>query len=305
MKKILEPYLTPERGKIADDARTNYLIIKDTAEVIEKMKKIVEAMDTQTPQILITAKIVEIREEHIKEIGLANGIGFGYDPVGAKEADVGPGFSFNSAANPTSDTASGILGGITIGRFKRALNLGFNLKLMEKESKLRIVSSPKVVAQNKVAADISTTDTTSFKKSLQTQTGTEESWEAVSASMRLSVIPQVTNEGSIIMDINLSKESFDRTTAIGNRPPDKAGNIIKTNVLVDNGSTIVLGGVYTFEVGEGETGVPFLKDIPILGWLFKSAWNPSKKKNELMIFITPRIINQEEAGLISEEDSGA
>jgi type IV pilus assembly protein PilQ len=145
IEKILKEYLTPERGKITTDQRTNSLIVKDTVEIIEKMKKIVETLDTQTPQILIEAKIVEATESYSKRIGLENGLTFGYDPVSPIQTSSGPGFSFNSATSP--DAANFM--GVSIGVFRRLTNLNFNLQLMENESKARIISSPKVITQNK------------------------------------------------------------------------------------------------------------------------------------------------------------
>jgi len=80
--------------------------------------------------------------------------------------------------------------------------------------------------------------------------------------------------------------------------PNKTGNQIKTNVLVDNGATIVIGGVYEYNKRQTISGIPFLKDIPLLGWLFRNQYQPSTSKKEIIIFITPRIINQEEAGIV-------
>lgn len=312
---ILKEYLTPQRGKIANDQRTNSLILKDTAEVIEKMKKIVELLDTQTPQVLIESRIVEVVESYKKELGLTNGITWGYDPIGqisnsgpleigasgsGGSQDVGPGFSFSSA--PTeSRTALGL----AIGRFGRLFNLSMSLQLMESEAKGKIISSPKVITQNKKTATITTSDQTSFANSA-TSTGTSTTqtvtFQQATASMSLQVTPQVTNEGSIVLDINLTKDQFGERAFTGG-PPNKQTRAIQTNVLVDNGSTIVIGGVYNYEKRENHSGVPFLKDIPLLGWLFRTPYNPQTSKNELMIFLTPRIINQEEAGLINRSNN--
>ena len=293
MSKVLKEYVTATRGKISLDERTNSLIIKDTADVIEKMRKIIEVLDTQTPQVLIESKIVEVNESYSKEIGLREGISFGYDPIGATDGveDVGTGFTFSSAP-----TQGGNIFGVTVARFNRLLNLNFQLQLMESESKGKVVSSPKVITQNKKEATLGSKLTSSYAKVTGSGDEREVSFETISAELALKVTPQVTNEGSIALEIDLKREVF------GQRPqPDAPPNIteraVKTNVLVENGSTVVLGGLYQYTKQENHSGVPFLKDLPLVGWLFRTVYNPATTKEELVIFLTPRIINQESAGL--------
>lgn len=297
LAKILEDYLTKDRGDVQIDQRTNSIVIKDTADVIERVKKIVEVLDTQTPQVLIESKIVEVSETHAKEIGLENGIGFGYDSIGAipDSGNVGPGFTFSSAPS-----ASRNLFGIQVTRFNRLLNLDFQLRLMESESKAKIVSSPKVVATNKQAAKLTSNEQTWYADSATTEAGdTTVTWKSQEAKLDITVTPTVTNEGSIDMVIALKKDSLgnkvDQTS-----PQDVTQRTIETKVLVDNGSTVVLGGVYSYSQFESHSGIPFLKDIPLLGWLFRTKYNPRIEKRELIVFLTPRIINQEEAGLVDK-----
>ncbi len=307
ISKIIEDYLTETRGKISIDERTNALIVKDTVDVMERVRRIIEALDLQTPQVLIESKIVEVTESYSKEIGLKEGIGFGYDPIGNLSgavtpvgdipiagADAGPGFTFSSA--PSGGEGARSFFGLSVNKFSRLLNLNFSLQLLETESKAKIIASPKVITQNKKKAILNTRDTTSFQRSEGAGVERVSTFEEASAELKLEVTPQVTNEGSISLEIELSKEQFG-TRPSADAPPDKQGRNISTNVLVDNGSTIVLGGIYNFEKRETHSGVPFLKDIPLVGWLFRTPYAPSTTKNELVIFITPRIINQEEAGL--------
>ncbi len=306
---VLTNYVT-ERGTLNEDVRTNSLIVKDTADTIERIKKIVEVLDTQTPQVLIESKIVEVNESYSKEIGLQNGVNFGYDPIGEvgsaspsvvgstldPGSNGGPGFSFSSA--PSTGDGARSLFGLSVSRFNRLLNLSFTLQLLETESKGKIVASPKVITQNKKKAIISTKETTSFSKSLSTSTSaTEVTFEEAEASLSLEVTPQVTNEGSISLELDLLKQQFG-TRPSASAPPDKQERRVATNVLVDNGSTIVIGGVYNYEKRESHSGVPFLKDIPLVGWLFRTPYAPEVIKQELLIFLTPRIVNQEEAGII-------
>jgi type IV pilus assembly protein PilQ len=107
----------------------------------------------------------------------------------------------------------------------------------------------------------------------------------------------ITNEGAISLKVNVKKDSIATSAAITS-PSDLTKRIIKTEVLVDNGATVVIGGIYSYQQSENHSGIPFLKDVPLVGWLFRSKFNPTTLKKELIIFLTPRIINQEEAGLV-------
>jgi type IV pilus assembly protein PilQ len=123
-----------------------------------------------------------------------------------------------------------------------------------------------------------------------------------SAQLSLAVTPQVTNDGSISMQVTISKTGFLGRIA-DNAPPDTLRNNIDTNVLVENGSTMVLGGLYKTQESQSHSGLPFFKDLPLIGWLFRTPYNPSQTKSELIIFLTPRIINQEKAGLVDRNTS--
>lgn len=309
MESILNPYKS-ERGSISMDERTNSFIVKDKVDVIERMKKIIESLDTQTPQVLIEAKIVEINEEHAKTIGLRNGFNFSYDPIGLPgkaigdvgsvggSGDSGPGFTFSSAAK-NGNGVDGSIFSLGVGQFGRVFNLGFDLQLLETEKKAKIVSNPKVVTENKREATIREIQEI-YVKVLQSGTiegaGNQYSYETKQAELTLNVTPQITNEGSIAMKIAVKKEVFGGK--VEGELPTKNTREVATNVLVDNGSTIVIGGIYSYQRQEGMSGIPFLKDIPLLGWLFRTSYNPSTQKYEMIIFLTPRIINQEEAGLV-------
>lgn len=294
LETIIKDYINEKESSLQKDVRTNSLIIRDTPDGLERIKKIIEVLDTQTPQVLIESKIVEATENYSKRIGLQRGISFGYDPVSQYGDADGPGFSFSSA--PTAN-APGFMGA-TIAIYKRLLNLDFNLQLMESEAKGRIISTPKIVTQNKVEATITSTEETSYRVQQQA-TGNNvalATFEKVSADLTLKVTPQVTNDGSVIMDIDLKKSAFgSRPTS--DSPPDQTSRNIKTKVLVDNGSTIVIGGLYQTSTLETVSGIPFLKDLPLLGWLFRTPHAPDTTKNELIIFMTPRVMNQEAMGL--------
>lgn len=296
LQKIVVEYSTEKRGKIAKDTRTNSLIVKDTADVVEKIKKIVELLDTQTPQVLIESKIVEVVERYAKEIGLENGLQFGYDPISAPSASAQSGsFSFS-----TAPTLSNNVMGLTIGRFNRLINLDFKLNLMESEDKAKIISSPKVITKNNVKAEIVQDENSYYLEQATADGTTTSNWVPQNAKLKLEVTPQVTNDGSISMDVSVQKDSLGTQIAL-NAPKPETKRTVKTQVLVDNGTTVVVGGIYTYVNTESHSGVPFLKDIPLLGWLFRTQYNPATEKKELIIFLTPRIINSEEAGLVDNK----
>ena len=298
LEKIVKDYLTPKRAALQRDVRTNSLIVRDTPESIERIKKIIEVLDTQTPQVLIESKIVEATEDYSKRIGLQRGISFGYDPVSQYGAPTGPGFAFSTA--PTADAPAFM--GASIAIYKRLLNLDLNLQLMESESKGRIISTPKVVTQNKVPATINSTEETSFRVQ-QPATGNQPAlatFQKVQADLTLNVTPHVTNDGSVIMDLDLKKSAFgSRPTT--DSPPDQTSRNVKTTVLVENGSTIVIGGLYQTSTIETMSGIPLLKDLPLIGWLFRTPYAPDTKKNELIIFLTPRVMNQEAMGITQRQ----
>jgi type IV pilus assembly protein PilQ len=296
ISKIIKDYLTPTRATMQTDERTNSLIVKDTVDSIDRIKKIIETLDTQTPQILIEAKIVEANENYTKTIGLTNGVSFGYDPVGVVGVPTGPGFSFSTAGSPAL--------GATIGVYKRLLGLDFKLQLLETESKGRVISTPRVVAQNKKPATITSSQQTSFRvQQVATTTAPAlATFQNISADLTLTVTPQVTNDGAISMQIALLKSSFG-TRPSDDAPPNMNRRNINTNVLVDNGSTVVIGGLYQTDTLDTSAGIPFLRELPLIGWLFSRPNSNITQKNELIIFMTPRIINQEQAGLSERASS--
>ncbi len=299
LMSILKEYSTEKRGKISKDSRTNSLIVKDTSDVIERMKKIVELLDTQTPQVLIESKIVEVSEKYSKEIGLDSGMSFGYDPFSDPSLEANRG-SFNFSSAPSADRS---LFGLSIGKFNRLKLLDFTLRLMESESKGKVISSPKVITKNNVEARIEQIEQGYFPETGTAAAGSASqvstTWKSQEATIDLKVTPQVTNSGSISLSVELSKDTF-LAKAAATAPADTVKRKIKTQVLVDNGNTVVIGGIYTYITLENHSGVPFLKDIPLVGWLFRTKYNPSTDKKELIIFLTPRVINQEEAGLVEK-----
>lgn len=295
--KIIESYLTPKRGDVQVDKRTQNLLVKDTVATIEKVKKIIDALDTQTPQVLIEAKIVEVSEKYEFKAGLTNGIKAGYNALTTPN-EIDPGsaqFDLSSATGPENTLLAATI------NVARLTSLNFSLELMESESKGKIVTSPRIITENNKEAKILNTNQRFFTTAEFNSDGNAfPSTKPLESSIGLKVTPKVTNEGSILLKVDLIKSGFSTTEIDGVIPPI-IGRSIETNILVENGSTVVVGGLYQTQDEELEVGIPFLKDLPLIGWIFRNSYNPKKERNELMVFITPRIINQEEAGLVNRE----
>ncbi len=293
ISKVITDYLTKDRGKTQSDERTNSLIVRDTVEAIDRIKKIIETLDTQTPQILIEAKIVEASENYSKRIGLTRGLSFGYDPVVDTSLRLpnGPGFAFSTAPGTDAPTVAGL----TIGIYKRLTNLSFNLEMMEQEAKVRVISSPRVVTQNKKPATLTANETIPFATNTISAGVTITGFQNATATTSLVVTPQVTNDGAVNLQVVVTKGSFGPPPTTG-APPSTVQRVVNTNVLVDNGSTVVIGGLYSSSSTQIAAGIPYLKDLPLVGWLFRNPFNTAQSKTELVVFLTPRILNQEEAG---------
>ena len=296
------------------DRRTNSIVIQDTQENIDKTVKLIQLLDTQTPQVMIEAKIVDARENFAKTIGGSLGFGSvagdssegylasfaGGNPLDALVS--GPAFTGTSittpaafAATSATSSASGAAFGAT---FRTAFIPGVErlnaiLAMTESESQSKIVSSPRVVVLNKESASIVQGIPVLLPSVTVTAAGSAQSVTASQAKISLSVTPQVTNDESVLMQLNISRD----TTQPGPGSTTlQADRNISTKVLVESGTTLVIGGVYSSEETKGETGFPFLRKLPLIGHFFGSE-TESKSRSELFIFITPKILNTKKSGI--------
>ena len=290
------------------DERTNSIIVQDTPDNIERMKKLIALLDTQTPQILIEAKVIEATESFGKTIGGSIGGGRSsseqavasfngsnpVDPLIGSASSIFPNGSSVATASANSGALglSNILNGPTFGLFS-GLRITSLLNIGESESQIKIVSSPKLVVLNKQAANI-VQGTPVLVPGTTTQNGVTIPANTVqSANLSLTVTPTVTNDGNIMMDLGITN----------NIPIPFAGGLggvgtrsITSKVVSESGATLVIGGIFNDRVSHNESGFPFLRKIPILGHLFGSEAD-STDRSELFIFITPRILNEKESGL--------
>lgn len=286
---------------IQTDERTNSIIVRDLPENIERMKKIVEMLDTQTPQVMIEAKIIEASEDFAKSI--SGSVGFAGFSWGSSVAGNGAAsslfgdttgmFKDGKAMGATSFTdkagASGILAlGKPVSFIGGIQSLSAMLNMGEQEHQLRILTSPKLVVQNKVMASVESSEPVQITKPLLQNGVALQQTEIISAKIGMQVTPTVTNNNNVILDLNIQR-GFPGKDGVSDRT-------MKTKVVVESGVTLVIGGIYTVSKENSSSGFPFLRKIPIIGALFGQESETNSRK-EIFIFVTPRILNEVESGL--------
>lgn len=298
LNKNIAPFLSKE-GKVVADKRTSTLVVTDKAEVVERVQKLVKTLDIPPAQVSIESKIVEAVEEFDNFVGV--NWGFGGAPVnlstsgGADGAPIDLNLGMNSATLDRSFVgASPFNTSLSIGTLDIFGDLNAALTLAERDSLAKVISSPRISAMNREKSTIKQeSENVTIIGTRSEQSGaTTKTEKRTPFSLELSVTPQITADGGVIMDLDVRREFLgpllDPET--GARAINKRS--AKTKVMVRNGQTTVIGGIYTSDELEASNGVPGLKNIPIIGWLFKSR-SFSRTKNELLIFLTPRILAQD------------
>jgi type IV pilus assembly protein PilQ len=295
------------RGSVIAEARTNQLFVTDIASKLEQVQQLIGKLDIPVRQVLIEARIVEASDTFGKSLGVKLGGGIntpngGEGIPGVQVGSVGATLINSkigsSYVDGTNNTTSGTfvnlpavgqggynpasfaisLFGATAGRF-----LNLELSALEADGKGKVVSSPRVVTADQIKALI--------------EQGTELPYQIASASgataiafrkanLKLEVTPQITPEGNIILALDVNKDTVGQSTAAGFAINTKH---IQTQVLVENGGTVVIGGIFELTESENETKVPFLGDLPGVGNLFKSRARISNKQ-EMLVFITPKVV---------------
>jgi type IV pilus assembly protein PilQ len=282
------------RGKVTIDARTNMIIMKDIPETIDSAEEVVKKLDVVTPQVMIEARIVEANTDFSRELGIAWGGGYEKTKGHHTHTWFGgvDGVTTNYAVYlPPAGPTSGI--GYTFSRLTggHPITIHANLQAMESEGKGKIISSPRIITLDNKAAYIEQ----GLEIPYQVLEEGSYSLKWQSAVLRLDVTPHITPDGRISMKIIAKKDAPDRSIIVQGAPAiDKkeAG----TELLVNDGDTIVIGGIITKEVTLTKGGVPGLSKIPLLGWFFRSH-SRTEQERELLIFVTPTIVKLEEARL--------
>ncbi len=278
--------LLSARGSVNVDDRTNTLIIKDIPSVIHEATALVKAVDTQTPQVLIESKIVEASLNFSRGLGAVWGIGYARDtgdvvpplvPGATASSNFISGSSLNQIGNPT-----GLLSGILSLADK--VELDMQIQAGEENRQGKVISSPRVVTLDNKQATIKQGVAIKFTEVTSDKINTS----FVDAVLELKVTPHITANRSIIMKLAVSKNSPNLSTATG----DIVGinkNETKTEAILRDGETMVLGGIYVVDNGHSSTKVPFMADIPGIGALFRNK-EIKDERRELLVFVTPRIV---------------
>lgn len=283
IEEKIKPFLTKGRGQVIGDARTNNLVVTDTEDALQRVDKLIRSLDIQPPQVLIEGKIVEAAESFQRYVGINWGLS-------GKTIDMGS-QKLNPAltVNPGGLSSDGLNFNLNFGTLDVFGDLNVALSLSELEDKVKVISSPRVLVLSNEQANISQSTKVPIKKLDTSATGQQTTtFTYQDLQLKLDVTPQITTDSSVIMKMNIKRDvqgavnSVDGSFAINSREAS-------SRVLVRNGQTAVIGGVYQSDATQSESGVPFLKDIPLIGRLFKGS-AVSKEKRELLIFMTPRIL---------------
>jgi len=281
--------LKTERGTIAQDARTNKIIVKDIPQVLDDMRKLISQLDVPEKQVMIEARIVEATSTFTRSLGVNWGLHYrdgSASFLGINQLDT----SFGGLANPAPTTgASGTPGGsmgISFGTLGSNISLDLRLNAAASAGLVRIVSTPKVATLNNKTAKITQGQQVPYQA--VSKEGNPDT-KFVEAALALEVTPHINANGTISMKIDAKNDSVGQVTG-GSGAPAINKKQATTEMLLRDGETTVIGGIYVDSDNESDDGVPFLMDIPFLGKLFKSN-NKTKVKTELLIFITPRILN--------------
>jgi type IV pilus assembly protein PilQ len=293
ISKMVKQLLTP-RGSVNTDTRTNTLIIKDIASVIDEATALIKAVDTMTPQVMIEAKIVEASLDFSRELGSI--WTFGANPLtqstlGGRDwvfTDGSEGLGNNVGIGNTITSFPNGLANIAASVLDEKFNLEAQLQAAEINGDGKVISSPRVVTLDNSKAQIEQGVSIPF----QTFENGDAQLEFVDAVLQLKTTPHITSDKSIIMEIEVSRNAPDDSVFTLTGSPAIAKNQVKTETLVKDGQTLVLGGIYVVDKSERESRVPYLHRVPFLGLFFKSH-EFSDSRKELLIFVTPRIVQAE------------
>jgi len=300
---------TEDRGSIAVDDRTNNIIAYQTQERLDELRRIVAQLDIPVRQVMIEARIVEANVDYDKSLGVRWGGNYGKGNWGVYGKDGAIGLDDGVARLPGTDTVGnfkleeglapvpfvdmGVVGsssGIGIGFVTDYGILDLQLSAMEKTGNGEVVSQPKVVTSDKETAKILKGSEVPYQEA-SSSGATSTSFKE--AALSLEVTPQITPDNRIIMEVKVTKDEPDFSQAATTGVPAIRKNEVNAKVLVTDGETIVIGGVFSNTQTKSVDKVPFLGDLPFVGRLFRRDL-VQDRKSELLVFITPRIMNNQE-----------
>ncbi len=304
--RILSP-----RGSVIFETRTNQLFVNDIPTKLEEIQQMIAKIDIPVRQVLIEARIVEADDSFGRTLGVRLGASNKTSVAESGKLNIGLSGSYSGVVAESGQTLSGSAASVAnsyfvnlpgtslngyspasmgVSLFTSSVNHALNLEInaLEADGKGKIVSSPRVITADQVKALIEQ------GTELPYQTATSSGATAISfrkANLKLEVTPQITPEGSIILDVDVNKDSVGQVTSAGYAIDTKH---VQTQVLVENGGTVVIGGIFQQQENQTEQKVPLLGDIPVIGFLFKNSIRNSKR-SELLIFLTPKVVSEKAA----------
>ena len=311
--------LLSERGNVSVDDRTNTLLVQDTAAKLDELRGLVQKLDVPVRQVMIESRVVIANNEFAKELGVRFGFSRS-NQIGDSEINIaggqpgnipgtylvnkGPfledtsGVPFNSGLeNPAGSLAEALIVNLPVASPSGAISflvgkvgsylLQLELSAMQREGKGEIISNPRVVTSNDQAANIKLGQEIPYQEAAASGRTTVAFKEAV---LKLDVIPHITPDDRIDMELKVTKDNPDYTRQVLGVPPIDTRSV-NTRVLVDNGDTVVLGGVYERQTLKNKEQVPFFGDLPLLGNLFKFR-GQTDTNQELLVFVTPKILKE-------------
>jgi type IV pilus assembly protein PilQ len=289
--------LLSERGALSVDARTNTIWLQDTGEKIDEIRQLVAQLDVPVKQVVIEARIVDVTKQCETDLGISWGVskpshlsgtlaGANQMAQGITPADVTPladRLNLDLAAIPTGGLQPASVG-IALARLGSGVLLDLELSALESVGKAEIIASPRLMTTNQQSAVIASGEDIPYQQSTSSGATAVAFKQAV---LSLKVTPQITPDGKLLMDLVITQDAESGQFVQG--VPVITTKSLQTNVLVNNGQTIVLGGIYTQNKSNNLTRIPFLGGIPYVGYLFRRT-QVINNNEELLIFITPRII---------------
>ncbi|MGP1720024.1 type IV pilus secretin PilQ [Shewanella frigidimarina] len=294
--KTTDSTLLSSRGSVAVDERTNTLLVKDTAEILENVHRLIEVLDIPIKQVLIEARMVTVKDDVSEDLGIRWGI---TDQQGSKgtSGTIGGATSIANGTIPSIDdrlnvnlpaaASSATSIAFHVAKLADGTVLDLELSALEQENKGEIIASPRITTSNQKSAYIEQGVEIPYVESASSGATTVTFKKAV---LSLRVTPQITPDDRVILDLEITQDSQGTTvaTATGEAVAIDTQRI-GTQVLVDNGETIVLGGIYQQNLISRVSKVPVLGDIPLVGFLFRNSTDTNERQ-ELLIFVTPKIV---------------
>ncbi|PKH31514.1 type IV pilus secretin PilQ family protein [Shewanella sp. ALD9] len=294
--KTTDSTLLSSRGSVAVDERTNTLLVKDTAEILENVHRLIEVLDIPIKQVLIEARMVTVKDDVSEDLGIRWGI---TDQQGSKgtSGTIGGATSIANGTIPSIDdrlnvnlpaaASSATSIAFHVAKLADGTVLDLELSALEQENKGEIIASPRITTSNQKSAYIEQGVEIPYVESASSGATTVSFKKAV---LSLRVTPQITPDDRVILDLEITQDSQGQTvaTAVGEAVAIDTQRI-GTQVLVDNGETIVLGGIYQQNLISRVSKVPVLGDIPLVGFLFRNSTDTNERQ-ELLIFVTPKIV---------------